>query len=121
MGKFAQNDTADDSDDVVVCRNLARGLLLKHYDFHAYAENVTRVMIYAGEDSWSSCLDTIPPDLVPPYLQYLRAEVEACDFKPFPGDSLFGGELEVDIERIKLELRPKYVAHVEFAKSKLEK
>ena len=104
---------------MIVCRNLARGLMAKHYDLNVYAENVTRVIMYTGEDSWSSCLDTIPPDLVLPYLEYLRAEVEACDFKPFPGGSLFGGESDADIERTKLELRPKYVALVAFAKNKL--
>ncbi len=110
---------ADEPDDVISCRDLARGLAAQHYEFDVYALNITIILIDEENEHRSACLDTIRSDLVPLYLEYLRSEVEACDFKPDPGIFLYGGESESDIERVKLEMRPRYVSLVTFAKNRL--
>jgi hypothetical protein len=109
----------NDSYDSIGCKDLLKGYLRGIFEFDDYAGNITRIMMGTKEEFWGSCLDTIPPDVVPLYLCYLRDEIEACDFKPFPYIYLFGLESDDEIERTKTDLRPKYVALVSFAKSRL--
>ncbi len=118
MDKSGRGDLTNDSNASIACKDLARGLTANHYDFYVYADNITSILIHTEKKYWSACLDTLPPDVVQPYLDFLHTEVEACDFQPFPGGSLFGGESDADIEKIKLELWPKYVVFVQFAKNK---
>ena len=110
---------SDDTYDATGCRNLLEGYLQKIFDFSDYAYNITAIMIGTKEEYWSSCLNTIPPDVVARYLEYLHEEIEAQDFKPFPYIYIFGSESDAEIEKTKMQLRPKYVALVEFTKRNL--
>jgi hypothetical protein len=118
MSESKTDNIEGEPSEVVDCRDLARSLAANHFEFDVYALNITLILIDEENKLWSACLDAVPGDVVPLYLEYLHAEIESCDFKPHPGPFMYGGESDADIERVKLKMRPRYVELVRFVRNK---
>ena len=106
-------------DQVWQCKDLARGLEAGHFEANVYFESITLVMVDSSRQGWGACIGTILPELAQSYLNWLRENIEDCDYKPHPWAFLFGSDSLSYIEQKKAELKPKYVTLVAKVKKNL--
>ena len=117
--KQSQGD--NDPNDVEFCSRYSKHLHSGLLTFEEYGDKVTTTLIGTQSEYIPRCLDTIPPEVLGRYAEYLRAMLIPVDFMPHPFIFFMEKNTEAERERLKRLRRPQYIAIYEGVLSRLPK
>jgi hypothetical protein len=106
--------------ELIMSENSAWGFKRGLISSEKYFFSFTLGLLDGSEETWDQCFETIPPEIDrQAYLKYLQEEIEACDFEPYPITQVFEYYTEEQVNMVKQEWKPKYMAIVAFARRRL--
>src|SRR4051812_32673696 len=109
MATLPTGDWVPRAGSIERCRVLARQLIAGRITFEEYASNATLAIVAGPDGDVPACLESIPPEFADSYAEYLRAELEPVDFMPSPMAFVVDSSVPGVIERLKRQLRPRYL------------
>ena len=106
--------------DLIISENFATAFRRGQINEEEFFFNFTNGLLSGSEETWDQCIETIPQEIDRrSYLRYLRDEIEAHDFEPYPILHVFPHYTDEEVAMVKQDLKPKYIAIVSFVRRRL--